>query len=183
MTAPPKLPHRATTLAMLLGAAVLGQGCASVDPDSFAKGASMASVVQAMGRSTAEYATPDGGKALEYAAGPYGKSTLLFRFDATGQLLDARQALTELQFNRILPGMAASEGCCNWAGRRPSGRWRFRSRWSGRTAMKRRFASGSWSAWVPTARWWTAPTGLTRSATSIRRCDGWSVCRQGGRRA
>ncbi len=104
-----------------LVAAMLG-GCASPDPDRFARGASIASVVQTMGRASAEYAAPDGGKALEYATGPYGKSTLLFRFDAAGQLLDARQALTELQFNRIQPGMAASEVLLQLG--RPSTIWR-----------------------------------------------------------
>ena len=121
MTALSKPHHRAPILALLLGVAVLLQGCAAPSPDSFAKGASMASVVQAMGQSTAEYAMPDGSKELEYATGPYGKSTLLFRFDAAGQLLAARQALTELQFNRILPGMAANDVLLRLG--RPSTKW------------------------------------------------------------
>ena len=106
---------------LALGVATWLVGCATRDPDSFAKGSSVASVVQAMGQSTAEYASPDGGKELEYATGPYGKSTLLFRFDSAGQLLDARQALTELQFNRIQPGMSASEVL--WQLGRPSTKW------------------------------------------------------------
>ena len=106
---------------LALGVATWLVGCATHDPNSFAKGSSEASVVQAMGQSTAEYASADGGKALEYASGPYGKSTLLFRFDAAGQLLEARQALTELQFNRIQPGMTASEVL--WQLGRPSTKW------------------------------------------------------------
>lgn len=104
-----------------VGVAACLVGCASRDPDSFAKGSSVDAVVRTMGRATAEYASPDGGKALEYATGPYGKSTLLFRFDSAGQLLDARQALTELQFNRIRPGMSDSEVL--WQLGRPSTKW------------------------------------------------------------
>ena len=66
---------------LALGVAACLVGCATRDPSSFAKGASLSSVVQTMGRSTAEYASLDGGKELEYATGPYGKSTLLFRFE------------------------------------------------------------------------------------------------------
>jgi hypothetical protein len=75
----------------------------------FVPGTPLATVRQEMGLPTGEFSLPGGLRQLEYATGPFGKSTHLFRFDAAGHLLGVQQVLTEAQFALIHAGMTADE--------------------------------------------------------------------------
>jgi hypothetical protein len=91
----------ATALAALLGA------CAFQTPQDFAKGSSVASVIQGMGAPSGEHPLASGGRRLEYAGGAFGRRTYMFDFDLSGQLVNAEQVLTESRFNAIKAGMTA----------------------------------------------------------------------------
>lgn len=94
----------------LLGAgALLLAGCAVKPP---AAGASEAEVLQRWGTPTARYALPAGGQRLEYATGPFGRSTWMLDLDASGRLAAADQVLTDTSLQALqglLPGMPAGE--------------------------------------------------------------------------
>lgn len=83
--------------------------CTAWSPLRFAPGTPMASVRQALGAPTGEWPGADGGRVLEYATGPFGRSTHLLRFDAQGALLGGEQVLTEANFAQIRAGMSADE--------------------------------------------------------------------------
>lgn len=85
----------ATTVAVLLGAVV---GCAHEPPPA---GTARADVLARWGAPTATYALPAGGERLEYATGPYGRTTWMIDVDATGRVLRARQVLDEAEFLQV----------------------------------------------------------------------------------
>jgi hypothetical protein len=92
---------------LLLSAAVAG--CAVQPP---APGSTEADVLQRWGTPTARYTLPAGGQRLEYATGPYGRSTWMLDLDTGGRLAAARQVLTDssLQaFQAAAPGMSRDE--------------------------------------------------------------------------
>lgn len=89
--------------------AVLLAGCAVKPP---AVGSSEADVVQGWGQPTARYALAGGMQRLEYATGPFGRSTWMLDLDAAGRLVGAKQVLTDASlqaFQGIAPGMARDE--------------------------------------------------------------------------
>jgi hypothetical protein len=90
------------------GLALAGAACAVVHPGKLAPGSSVASVRQAMGPPTGEHALADGSR-LEYATGPFGRSTWMLDFDRAGSLRSATQVLTEANFNRVLAGTSQQE--------------------------------------------------------------------------
>jgi hypothetical protein len=92
----------------LLWAAGLG-GCMALASRQFEHGSSATSVVARLGPPCSEHALADGGMRLEYATGPYGKSTHLYRFDALGRLVAGEEVLTEAHFATIRAGMSADE--------------------------------------------------------------------------
>jgi hypothetical protein len=63
-------------------------------------GATLAEVRRAWGEPGATHTLPGGGVALEYATGPWGRTTWMVRGDAAGRVTSAQQVLTE-------PGLAA----------------------------------------------------------------------------
>ncbi len=84
-------------------------GCVVKPPSA---GSTEAEVVQRWGPPTARYALAAGGQRLEYATGPYGRSTWMLDLDAAGRLVGAGQVLTDssLQaFQAKAPGMARDE--------------------------------------------------------------------------
>ncbi|KPF50975.1 hypothetical protein IP87_02170 [beta proteobacterium AAP121] len=89
-------------LTLLLGA------CATLPP---AAGTPRAQVLQLWGPPTAEYALPAGVQRLEYASGPYGRTTWMLDLDAEGRLQQARQVLNEAEFNAVMAqtGQRAAE--------------------------------------------------------------------------
>ena len=98
--APYLLP--ALALAGLLGA------CAVAGPQNYAKGSSAASVIQGMGAPSGQHTLASGGRRLEYAGGAFGRRTYMFDFDASDQLVNAEQVLTEARFNAIKAGMSSA---------------------------------------------------------------------------
>jgi hypothetical protein len=87
-------------------------GCAVVAPPA---GTLQAEVLQRWGPPTARYTLPEGGQRLEYATGPFGKSTWMLDLDAggpSGRLIRTQQVLTSesLQaFQGLAPGLSRNE--------------------------------------------------------------------------
>jgi hypothetical protein len=94
--------------ALSLLVVLLAAGCALFDPTSLPLGTPAADVRAKLGVPTAEH-TIAGGTRLEYATGPYGKSTWMLDFDSAGTLRAVRQVLTEADFNAVQTGMTAEE--------------------------------------------------------------------------
>jgi hypothetical protein len=86
----------APSLTTLLAACVLA-GCTTPPP----AGSSRDEVQRAWGAPTARYALPQGGERLEYASGPYGRTTWMLDLDAGGRLLQSRQVLGEAEFAQL----------------------------------------------------------------------------------
>lgn len=78
-----------------LAAAVLLAGCASPPP---APAESAAEVMRRWGQPTARYTLPEGGQRLEYATGPYGRTTWMVDVDSASRVTQARQVLNEAEF-------------------------------------------------------------------------------------
>jgi hypothetical protein len=87
----------------------------------FEPGSSVGSVVARLGPPSSEHASPNGGMRLEYATGPFGKSTHMYRFDAEGRLVAGEEVLTEAHFATIQAGMSADEVLAQIG--RPSTTW------------------------------------------------------------
>jgi outer membrane protein assembly factor BamE (lipoprotein component of BamABCDE complex) len=78
-------------------------GCAT--PGSFTPQQSTITDVRArMGSPTDIRFAPDGDELWEYATGPRGTETYLFRFAKDGRVKAVTQLLTEEQFGKIIPG-------------------------------------------------------------------------------
>jgi hypothetical protein len=102
--------RRRVRTSIILGAlaALLG-GCAVPVGQAFPPGTSIAAVTQRMGPPAGDFALPSGGRRLAYGGGAYSRQTLMFDFDASGQLVRAEQVLDEAHFNTIRAGMTADE--------------------------------------------------------------------------
>ena len=96
------LPLLATTLA-LLGA------CAAVQVPRPTAGQSEAEVIARLGPPTGRYTLPAGGQRLEYATGPYGRTTWMVDLDSAGKVTGSFQALTEANFMKVRDGMPRDE--------------------------------------------------------------------------
>ncbi len=70
-------------------------GCAAVPPTT---GTPQAAVLQQWGAPTSRYALPGGGVRLEYATGPFGRTTWMVDLDAQSRVTQARQVLNEAEF-------------------------------------------------------------------------------------
>ncbi len=88
-----RLRAAAPWAAALAGA--LLAGCAVVTP---APGLSQAAVLQQWGEPTSRYTLPGKGARLEYATGPYGRTTWMVDLDAQDRVTQARQVLNEAEF-------------------------------------------------------------------------------------
>lgn len=85
--------------ALLLAPMVLTSGCAVAPP---APGMPRAEVQRLWGAPTGEHILPDGGHRLEYASGPYGRTTWMVDLDAAGRVQQARQVLNEAEFQAVM---------------------------------------------------------------------------------
>ncbi|CAD5373691.1 conserved exported hypothetical protein [Rubrivivax sp. A210] len=96
-------------LTLLLGA------CAVAPPPL---GSGRDEVLRARGQPSARYALPGGGERLEYATGPYGRTTWMIDLDAAGRVTGARQVLSEAEFLAVqsAPGLTR-EALLRWIGR------------------------------------------------------------------
>jgi hypothetical protein len=85
-------------LGALLGAVVLA-GCAGFGaPQGPAAGTAQADVLARWGQPTARYTLPGGGTRLEYATGPFGRTTWMVDTDGAGRVVQSRQVLNERDF-------------------------------------------------------------------------------------
>jgi hypothetical protein len=87
-----RLLPTASAALLLLGA------CAQVAP---LPGALQADVLRSWGPPTARYALAPGGERLEYATGPYGRTTWMIDTDAARRVTQVRQVLNEAEFLQV----------------------------------------------------------------------------------
>ena len=115
-TVPMRAWPRAATRPAVWLAAWLGSllaACAPLQPP-----ASEQEALQRWGNPTGKHTLPDGGRRLEYATGPYGRATWMLDLGPQGQVLRARQVLTDTELMVVqaaLPIPAAS--LLQWIGR------------------------------------------------------------------
>jgi hypothetical protein len=98
-------------LAAALFSAVLS-GCAAFAPPDIHAGQTEAEVRSVFGVPTGRYAMPGAATRLEYATGPYGRTTWMVDLDAAGRVTRARQVLNEasfIDFQARAPGMSRDE--------------------------------------------------------------------------
>ena len=120
----------ATALSTLLLAA-----CGAVPPVA---GTARDEVLRDWGRPSARHALPAGAERLEYASGPYGRTTWMIDLDAAGRVVQARQVLNEAEFMQVQVRAASgldSEELLRWIGRpgeRRRGGWAGGEVWSWR---------------------------------------------------
>ena len=88
--------------------ALLLAACVTAPPQA---GIPRSALLLQWGPPTAEHALPGGVQRLEYASGPYGRTTWMLDLDAQGRLQQARQVLSEAEFQAVmsLPGLRAAE--------------------------------------------------------------------------
>ena len=126
------------SLRLLRGGACLAvaglAGCAVVAP---ATGTSQAELLKRWGAPTSRYVM-SGGTRLEYATGPYGRTTWMVDLDALGHVTQARQVLGEAEFLAVQTQAAHGMGrkdLLRWLGRpgeRRHGGWPGGEVWSWR---------------------------------------------------
>ena len=88
-------------------AALLLAACAGL-PSSLKPGDTLESVLQKLGKASAEYPRAGGGRMLQFSSAPFGLHTTNVEFDAAGRLLRWEEALTEAHFNAVEPGLSAA---------------------------------------------------------------------------
>ncbi len=79
-----------------LGCALLAGACAWQAPPATEREAA-----DRWGQPTGRHSLPDGTRRLEYATGPYGRATWMLDLGAQGQVLRARQVLTEAELTAV----------------------------------------------------------------------------------
>ncbi|MDO8418509.1 MAG: hypothetical protein Q7S90_00635 [Rubrivivax sp.] len=95
-------------------------------------------VLRDWGRPTARHTLPMGAERLEYASGPYGRTTWMIDIDASGRVVQARQVLTEAEFMQVqvrAAGGLTRDELLRWIGRpgeRRHGGWAGGEVWSWR---------------------------------------------------
>jgi hypothetical protein len=97
-----------STLTLIIMACQLA-ACATGLPNHLQPGARVDDVLRQLGPSNAEHRLPDGGRKLEFASGPFGKTTYMVRFDAQGRMLAWENVLDEAHFNQISAGMTQQQ--------------------------------------------------------------------------
>ncbi len=103
-------PHH-TGLAMT---ALWLAACAPLPP---ASGTTQAELLQAWGVPSARYALEDGGQRLEYASGPYGRTTWMVDLDTSQRVTRARQVLNESEFLAVQSTTTLRrDGLLRWLG-------------------------------------------------------------------
>ncbi len=98
--------RRGPALLGVLVALVTLVGCAAVQPP-----ASEGEALQRWGLPTGRYTLPDGTQRLEYASGPYGRTTWMLDLGAQGRVQRAHQVLSETELMAVqaaLPMPAAA---------------------------------------------------------------------------
>lgn len=104
-------PSAICRLQRLLGAvAVLALGaCATLQPPQATPGQTEAAVLAQLGQPTSRYTLPAGAQRLEYATGPYGRTTVMVDLGSDGRVIASQQVLTEANFAKVREGMRRDE--------------------------------------------------------------------------
>jgi hypothetical protein len=93
-----------------LAAAAAGLvACAGLQPPQATPGQTEAEVVARLGAPTGRFSLPAGGQRLEYATGPYGRTTVMVDLGGDGRVTGSQQVLTEANFAQVRPGMSRDE--------------------------------------------------------------------------
>ena len=95
----PRTAARSLGLGLVACALSLFAGCAAVVAPT--PGQPQAELLQRWGPPTARYSMPDGATRLEYATGPYGRTTWMVDLGADGRVVGARQVLNEAEFQAV----------------------------------------------------------------------------------
>ncbi len=119
-------------LTLLTGALLLG-GCAVQPP---LPGTAQDDVLRSWGAPTARYTLALGDQRLEYASGPYGRTTWMVDIDKTGHVTLVRQVLGEAEFLQVQSAPELRrDGLLRWLGtpgERRRGGWAGGEVWSWR---------------------------------------------------
>ncbi|MGL6109079.1 MAG: hypothetical protein ACRC2B_03155 [Rubrivivax sp.] len=91
------LPRAALVLALAASAA----SCGTYRPQDIRAGQTEADVTQLLGKPTARYSGPEGKTRLEFATGPYGRTTWMVDLDAAGKATAWAQVLNETAFEYV----------------------------------------------------------------------------------
>jgi hypothetical protein len=86
-------------VALLL--ALAAAGCATHKPQDIRAGQSETELLQLMGKPTGRYPGPNGQTRIEFATGPYGRTTWMVDVDASGKVLAWAQVLNETAFSYV----------------------------------------------------------------------------------
>ena len=123
---------RTPILAITVG--VLCAACATPP----AVNAPASEVLKAWGRPTATYPLQPAGQRLEYASGPFGRTTWMVDVDAAGRVAQVRQVLNEAEFFKLQSALSLTrDEALRWIG----------------TPAERRGARGGGETWS-----WRYPT-------------------------
>lgn len=102
--------RNAMPVSLTAGLVAVLQGCAS-PASTLTAGATRADLQRALGTPTGAYALP-AGERLEFASGPYGRTTWMADVDTSGKLVQLRQVLDERHLQAVqarLAGMPRDE--------------------------------------------------------------------------
>jgi len=106
---------RTTPRVLTLLAALALSACASAPPPA---GEAKAGLLRSWGPPTGRYALADGAERLEYASGPYGRTTWMIDIDGAGRVTRARQVLNEAEFLQVQSATGLSrDELLRWLGR------------------------------------------------------------------
>jgi hypothetical protein len=88
-------------MALILALALAGAACGTFKPQELRTGQTEAEVIQLMGQPTGRYAGAAGVTRLEFATGPYGRTTWMVDLDTSGKALAWAQVLNETAFGYV----------------------------------------------------------------------------------
>lgn len=89
---------------------LLAAGCSHLGPVGIAAGVATEADVRAkLGAPVMSWAEPDGGRLLEYSGQPSGTFCHMILVGADGKVREIRQAFTEENFRRVVPGLTQDE--------------------------------------------------------------------------
>ena len=89
---------------------LFGAGCSHLGVGGFAPGVTTEAEVRAkLGAPGMSWAEPDGGRLLEYSGQPSGTFCHMILVGADGRVREIRQAFTEENFRRVVPGLTQDE--------------------------------------------------------------------------
>jgi len=134
---PPAMPKLHLDLLRAVLPALLLAGCAGFGPPDIHPGQTEADAVGVFGKPTGRYAMPGAATRLEFATGPYGRTTWMVDLDADGRVTGARQVLNEASFADFqarAPGMTRDEllRTLGRPGEKRNGGWQGGEVWSWR---------------------------------------------------